>query len=62
MAAITYGGLGLGVRLTLALGMAVSCVGMFTGTTIASGEAPLTALAALRWQHRVIVVDGSVPD
>jgi len=62
MAAITYGWLGLGVRLTLVLGMAVSCVGMFTGMAIASGEAPLTALAALRWQHRVILVDGAVPD
>ncbi|WP_200242897.1 DUF4174 domain-containing protein [Thiohalocapsa halophila] len=67
MAAITQGWLGCGwlgrgVRLALALGIAVSCVGMFTGTAMASGKAPLTALAALRWQHRVIVVDGSVPD
>jgi hypothetical protein len=62
MAAITHGRLGLGVRLALVLGMAASCVGMFTGMAIASGEAPLTALAALRWQHRIIVVNGSVTD
>lgn len=64
MAAITHGWLGLGVRLALAptLATAVSCVGMFMGTAIASGEEPLTALEALRWQHRIILVDGSVPD
>jgi len=56
MTLISHRRFGLGLRLVLAL--AVSS----TTTAFATDEAPLTELASLRWQHRIILVDGQVPD
>ena len=33
-----------------------------TATVVATEQAPLTELAPLRWQHRIILVDGEVTD
>ena len=43
--------LGLGLRLALS-------VGLFCSTAVAASQAPLTGLAPLRWQQRIILVDG----
>jgi hypothetical protein len=48
----------LGVGAALALALAASA----TATELATAEAPLTELAPLRWQHRIILVDAQVPD
>ncbi len=47
---------GLGLRLALS-------VGLFCSTAVAASQAPLTGLAPLRWQQRIILVDGQqIPD
>lgn len=56
MTLISHRRFGLGLRLVLALAA-------FSSTAAcATGGAPLTELASLRWQHRIILVDGQVPD
>ncbi|UHD17904.1 DUF4174 domain-containing protein [Thiocapsa bogorovii] len=48
--------LSLGLRLALSLGL-------FCSTAVTASQAPLTGLAPLRWQQRIILVDGQqIPD
>jgi hypothetical protein len=60
MTSVIHGCFGVGLRLVLVLG--VCCGIVSTGTASAAGDAPLTELASLRWQQRIIVVDGRIPD
>jgi hypothetical protein len=49
-------------RFTLGLPLALSLVLGAASRVSAAGEAPLTGLASLRWQHRIILVDAQIPD
>ena len=54
----------LGLRLSLALMMGVGMVStLIMAEPLDQGaDPPLGALASLRWQHRIIVVDAEIPD
>jgi len=56
MASIAKSWLDLGTPLALALMV------WLPACAFASEDAPLTELTSLRWQHRIIVADGRIPD
>jgi len=56
MASISHRRFDLGIPLALALAISPPAFALATAAT------PLTELASLRWQHRILVVDGRIPD
>jgi len=55
MVSIKHRLFGLSLRLALSLGL-------LSASAVAVSQAPLTGLASLRWQHRIILVDARIPD
>jgi len=55
MVSIKHRLFGLCLRLALSLGL-------LSASAVANSQAPLTGLASLRWQHRIILVDARTPD
>ena len=49
-------------RLSLGIAFALALAVSLTAFAFAMEAATLTELASLRWQHRIIVVDGRIPD
>jgi hypothetical protein len=56
MASMSHRRFDLGIPLALALAVSPPAFALATAAT------PLTELASLRWQHRILVVDGRIPD
>jgi hypothetical protein len=52
----------LGLRLALVIGLGATSILTMAELVGQTDLAPLRSLAALRWQHRIIVVDAQIPD
>jgi len=62
MAAIIQMLFALRLKLALVLGLGMASTLTMAEPVDQGADRPLTALASLRWQHRLIVVDAQIPD